>query len=92
MGDRVLVRGKAGADAHSIVAGAVVVMKQSDVAAKQQKDRDDWQKRGVGGLRDGGRSATGNITISNHVVHRYEDSRRSYHEAARCSGAMLRIP
>ena len=64
VGDRVLVRGKAGADTHSIVAGAVVVMKQSDVAAKQQKDRDDWQKRGVGGLVTAVDPATGNITIS----------------------------
>jgi len=64
VGDRVLVRGKAGPDAHSIVAGAVVVMKQSDVAAKQQKDRDDWQKRGVGGLVTAVDPATGNITIS----------------------------
>ncbi len=62
--DRVLVRGKAGADPLSIVAGAVVVMKQSDVAAKQQKDRDDWQKRGVGGLVTAVDPATGNITIS----------------------------
>jgi len=64
VGDRVLVRGKAGADTHSIVAGAVVVMKQSDVAAKQQKDRDDWQKRGLGGLVTAVDPATGNITIS----------------------------
>ena len=64
VGDRILVRGKAGADTHSIVAGAVVVMKQSDVAAKQQKDRDDWQKRGLGGLVTAVDPATGNITIS----------------------------
>jgi co-chaperonin GroES (HSP10) len=64
VGDRVLVRGKAGADVHSIVAGAVVVMKQSDLAAKQQKDRDDWQKRGVGGLVTVVDPPTGSITIS----------------------------
>ena len=64
VGDRVLVRGKAGADVHSIVAGAVVVMKQADLAAKQQKDRDDWQKRGVGGLVTAVDPATGDITIS----------------------------
>jgi hypothetical protein len=64
VGDRVLVRGKAGADVHSIVAGAVVVMKQADVAAKQQKDRDDWQKRGVGGLVTAIDPATGNIILS----------------------------
>lgn len=50
VGDRVLVRGRAGGAAHSIVAGVIVVMKQADVTAKQQKDRDDWQRRGVGGL------------------------------------------
>jgi co-chaperonin GroES (HSP10) len=64
IGDRVLVRGKAGADAHSIVAGAVVVMKQADVAAKQQKDREDWQKRGVGGLVTAIDPATGAIALS----------------------------
>lgn len=64
VGDRVLVRGKPGADAHSITAGAVVVMKQADVAAKQQKDRDDWQKRGVGGLVTAVDPATRTITIS----------------------------
>jgi co-chaperonin GroES (HSP10) len=64
VGDRVLVRGKPGADAHSITAGAIVVMKQADVAAKQQKDREDWQKRGVGGLVTAVDPATGTITLS----------------------------
>jgi co-chaperonin GroES (HSP10) len=64
VGDRILVRGKPGADARSITAGAVVVMKQADVAAKQQKDRDDWQKRGVGGLVTAVDPATRTITIS----------------------------
>jgi co-chaperonin GroES (HSP10) len=64
VGDRVLVRGKPGADAHSIAAGAVVVMKQADLAAKQQKDREDWVKRGVGGLVASLDPATGTITLS----------------------------
>jgi hypothetical protein len=64
VGDRVLVRGKPGADAHAITAGAVVVMKQVDVAAKQQKDREDWVKRGVGGLVTAVDPATGTITVS----------------------------
>jgi len=49
-GDRVLVRGQISGDAHSIAATTVIVMKQEDVAAKQQRDREDWQKRGAGGL------------------------------------------
>jgi Domain of unknown function (DUF5666) len=63
-GDRVLVRGQASADGHTIAALAVIVMKQADVAAKQQHDRDDWQKRGVGGLVTSMDAATGTITVS----------------------------
>jgi hypothetical protein len=63
-GDRILVRGKLSPDTRSLVAGAVLVMKQSDVAAKQAKDREDWQKRGVGGLVTALDPAAGTITIS----------------------------
>lgn len=63
-GDRVLVRGQASTDGHGIAALSVIVMKQSDVATKQQHDRDDWQKRGVGGLVTALDPANGNITIS----------------------------
>jgi len=65
-GDRVLVRGQASTDGdgHTIVALSVIVMKQSDVAAKQQHDRDDWQKRGVGGLVTKVDAAADTITIS----------------------------
>src|ERR1700678_4278306 len=63
-GDRVLVRGQASADGHTIAALAVIVMKQSDVTAKLQHDRDDWQKRGVGGLVTAVGVPTGTLTIS----------------------------
>jgi hypothetical protein len=63
-GDRVLVRGSASTDGHTIAALAVIVMKQEDVAAKQQHERDDWQKRGVGGLVTKVDAANGTITIS----------------------------
>jgi hypothetical protein len=63
-GDRVLVRGQASADGHSIAALAVIVMKQADVSAKQEHDREDWQKRGVGGLVTAADPAGGTITIS----------------------------
>jgi transcription antitermination factor NusG len=69
-GDRVLIRGQASpdGDAHNIAALAVIVMKQADVAAKQQHDREDWQKRGVGGLVTQVDAATGTITISSGGV------------------------
>ena len=69
-GDRVLVRGQASTDGdkHTIVALAVIVMKQADVAAKQQHDREDWQKRGVGGLVTNVDAATGTISISSSGI------------------------
>ena len=47
-GDRVLVRGQASADGHAIAALAVIVMKQADVAAKQQQ-----RPRGLAKARSG---------------------------------------
>jgi Domain of unknown function (DUF5666) len=63
-GDRVLVRGQGSAGGHSMAALAVIVMKQGDLSAKQQREREDWQKRGVGGLVDAVEAASGTITIS----------------------------
>ena len=64
VGDRILVRGKASEDAKSLTASTVIVMKQSDVSAKQQKEREDWQKRGIGGLVSTVDPAAGTVTIS----------------------------
>lgn len=63
-GDRVLVRGEASTDGHTIAALAVIVMKQADVSARQQQERDDWQKRGVGGLVNKVDAGSGTILIS----------------------------
>ena len=49
-GDRILVRGVPGALANSLVANSVIAMAQSDIAAKQARERDEWQRHGVGGL------------------------------------------
>ena len=64
VGDRILVRGKAEADTHTISAAAVILMKRADVAGKRQQERDDWQKRGLGGLVTAVDAATRTITIS----------------------------
>jgi hypothetical protein len=63
VGDRMLVRGKPG-DSDSIVASSIVVMKQADVAQKQQHERDDWQKRGAGGIVTAIDTASGTITVA----------------------------
>ncbi len=64
VGDRVLVRGRASDDAKTMTAVGVIAMKRTDLEAKKAQDRDDWQKRGIGGLVSAVDAATGTITIS----------------------------
>jgi len=64
VGDRILARGKASDDGKSVTAYSVVVMKESDVTAKQEHDREDWQKRGVGGLVSKVDAGNGTIQLS----------------------------
>lgn len=64
VGDRMLVRGTPAQDGQSVTATVAVVMKQGDLVQKQQHDREDWQKRGVGGIVTGIDPSSGIITIS----------------------------
>jgi hypothetical protein len=64
VGDRILVMGKISEDGHSVAATSVIAMKKADVASKQEHDRQDWQRRGVGGLVSAVDPATGTITIT----------------------------
>jgi hypothetical protein len=63
IGDRILVRGN-GSAGGAVQATSIVLMKQLDIAAKQEQEREDWQKRGVGGLVRAVDSAAGTVTIS----------------------------
>jgi hypothetical protein len=62
-GDRILVRGKPGDEAGSMIATTVVAMKRADIAEKQSKERDEWQRRGIGGLVTGVDVASNVVTI-----------------------------
>jgi hypothetical protein len=62
-GDRILVRTKPGADGSSLVAASIVAMSKTDIAAKQQKEREDWQRHGIGGLVSGIDAAQNTVTI-----------------------------
>jgi hypothetical protein len=64
IGDRILARGKASDDGTSLAATSVVVMKESDVTAKQEREREDWQKRGVGGLVSKVDASNGIVTLA----------------------------
>lgn len=64
VGDRMLVAGTPSDEAKSVAATTAVVMKKADVAEKQQHDREEWQKNGVGGVVKSVDAATGTITLS----------------------------
>jgi hypothetical protein len=50
VGDRILVRGNSGEDGKGIMATSVIAIKKGDIAGKQSREREEWQKAGVGGL------------------------------------------
>jgi len=63
VGDRVLVQMKPSEDANSPIAVRVVAMKKADITEKQAKEREEWQRHGIGGLVKSVDSATGAITV-----------------------------
>ena len=64
VGDRILARGNPGDNGQSMLAALVVAMKLADVSQKQELERQDWQKRGIGGITTAVDPASGSITIS----------------------------
>jgi hypothetical protein len=62
VGDRILV--KLVPDASTPTAAQIIAVKQEDLAKKQQKDREDWQRRGVGGLVKSVDTNTGTISLT----------------------------
>ena len=64
VGDRILVRGKAGDDNKTISATSIIAMKKGDIADKQTRERDEWQKSGVGGLVNSVDAPGGVISIT----------------------------
>lgn len=63
VGDRALVRGKAGEN-NALQASSMIVMKQSDVASRQQQEAQEWQRLGAGGIVHSADPASGTITVS----------------------------
>ena len=64
VGDRALVKPDPNATGTTILALRVVAIKQTDLALKQQKDREDWQRRGVGGLVESVDAASGDLVLT----------------------------
>ena len=62
-GDRILVRGKPEEGAR-LLASSIIAMKRSDLEVQQQRVREDWQKRGVGGLVSSLDQSAGIVVLS----------------------------
>jgi Domain of unknown function (DUF5666) len=67
-GDRILVRGQTAADGKSLLAISLIAMKKLDIAQKQAREREDWQRHGVGGLVSAVDLSTGTITITTQAL------------------------
>src|SRR6267378_3273860 len=63
-GDRILVRGKLADDGKSVLAVSVIAMKKADIAEKQSREREEWQKHGFGGLVNNVDTANGTISVA----------------------------
>jgi len=63
-GDRILVRGKLADDGKSVAAASVIAMKKTDIAEKQSREREEWQRHGLGGLVTSIDAAGNTISVS----------------------------
>jgi hypothetical protein len=64
VGDRIRVRGQGSVDGASIAALEVIIISHSDLEARHEQERQDWQKRGLGGVVSAVDPTTGTVTIS----------------------------
>ena len=63
-GDRVLVKLEPSAPAGTSTALQVIAVKQADLAKKQEKERQEWQQQGVGGIVKSVDTGSGDIVIT----------------------------
>ena len=90
VGDRVSARGQAG-ESGVIITSSAIVMKQSDVAERQQREREEWRK-GVVGIVKQVDLAGNTVTIANSlaasgkpiVIHIAPDTSPAYTRRCAC--------
>ena len=66
VGDRVLARGQAG-EGNTVIASSAVVMKKTDLAARQQQEREAW-RQGVGGIVKSVDASARTATVANALA------------------------
>jgi hypothetical protein len=62
--DRILVRGKLADDGKLVLAISIIAMKKTDIAEKQAREREEWQKHGAGGLVSSVDAVNSTIVVS----------------------------
>jgi hypothetical protein len=62
-GDRMFARGDVSQDQKSIAARQVVIMAKADIAQKQEREREEWTKRGISGVVSALNPETREITL-----------------------------
>jgi len=66
IGDRIFAKGQPGEN-DGLVASLAIVMKKTDIAQKQQTERDQW-RRGTGGIVKSVDASSGTITLANSMA------------------------
>jgi hypothetical protein len=68
VGDGVVARGFVAADRKSVPAQQIIVVSQSDIARKQEKERAEWRRRGVSGIVSSVNPSTQEITVASRSM------------------------
>lgn len=67
VGDRVFARGMMADDRKSVPARIVIVMTKTDIAQKHERDRAEWQRRGIVGVISALNAETKEVTVTTRV-------------------------
>jgi co-chaperonin GroES (HSP10) len=68
VGDGVYARGYVAADRKSVPAQQLIVVSQSDIAKKQEKERAEWRQRGLSGIVASVNPQTKEITVTTRTA------------------------
>ena len=64
VGDGVYARGRVAEDRRSVPAQKVIVVSQSEIAQKQERERTEWRRRGLSGIIESVNPQTKEITVT----------------------------
>ena len=68
VGDGVYARGYVAADRKSVPAQQIIVVSQSDIAKKQEKERAEWRQRGLSGIVESVNPQAKEITVTTRTA------------------------